>query len=93
MDHFLSYSALGETRHGVDPCLLASCSLFTKIDCKGIKMAKRLPKLRDQNLVELEIPVGAGLSLTNKNGHIHFWMYDNFDPVSAINQVIENDAA
>lgn len=93
IEDFLSYAALGQTRRNADPCDLASCSLFANEYCEGFKTARKFPKLREKPVARVSIPLGSGMSVVNKKGHIHFWMYNSFDPVSSVVEVIRSDAA
>lgn len=93
IDDFKSYAALGQRRPNTDPCELASCSFFKDSGCKGFKAARKLPKLRQKPVARLSIPQGSGKSTVNEKGHIHFWMYVSFDPLTHIQEVIEYDAA
>ena len=86
-DHFLSHAALGKFLPKVDPCVLAACSLFSSTDCPGFKKASKLPKFKKSKIAELSLPQGAGESVTDKSGHINFWMYSHFDPVAAVVRV------
>lgn len=90
---FLSYAALGQTRSNADPCDLASCSLFANEHCEGFKTARKFPKLREKPVAKVSFPAGSGMSIVNKKGHIHFWMFRTFDPISSVVEVIQNDAA
>jgi len=93
VDDFLSYAALGQTRRNADPCDTASCSLFKSEDCEGFRTARKFPKLRTKPVAKMSIPTGAGMSIVNKKGHIHFWMYKCFDPLKHVVEVIPHDAA
>lgn len=88
MNCFLSQNAKGEIRPGVDPCGLASCSLFESTKCEGFLSARKFPKLRGLSSVRLSIPKGAGVSKKDSRGHIHFWMFADFDPISRIEELV-----
>ena len=92
-DDFASFAALGQTRIQVDPCDLASCSLFTSIDCEAFVHARKFPKLRSLNIAFLNIDSNLGRSKTSRKGHIHFWMYRICDPVSCVIKVETTNAA
>lgn len=79
---FASHAAQGSPPPGgVDACRWASCSFFLT---KGAAM-KRLPKIRKRFkfVTRLRIPKGAGLS-KEARGHIDFWFFKTFDPLSAV---------
>ncbi len=80
--HFDSYAAKEKPRpEVVDLCRWSSCSFFL-----AKKTAiKLLPKLRGRFkfLACLKVPEGSGLS-KEKKGHIDFWFFNTFDPLSAI---------
>jgi hypothetical protein len=90
---FLSFAALGQKRRNANPCDLASCSLFANEYCEGFKTARKFPKLREKPVAKVSIPSGSGMSIVNKKGHIHFWMFKAFDPVGSVVEVIQSDAA
>ena len=87
-DHFASYAKLGKPKPPtVDPCSWASCSLFTSLT--HLRNMSALPKIRDAGapfVAKLSLPVGAGMSRL-KRKHVDFWMFDTFDPTSAVSQV------
>lgn len=92
LDDFKSHAALGLVRRPiVSECDFASCSLFVSKDI-AYKLASRLPKPRFSRpyLAKLSIPNGAGMSLENKKTtHVHFWMFNGFNPLNAILTVEE----
>lgn len=83
---FASHAFLGkEPKFPVDPCKWASCSFFR--DKKKISdISKKLPKPRTfaNFIAQLDIPADTGRWKEDKKGHIDFWMYASFDPLSAI---------
>jgi len=89
---FDSYNKLNKPPYDADPCIRAACSLFRSK--KEALTAIKLPGLKGHSFIaELDIPAGAGVSKCNdKNGHIRMWMYDTFDPISAIKKVEELSA-
>ena len=74
-------------REGVSDCDHASCSLFI-----GNKTTERMLKLQKwRNFaarVELNIPAGSGLSISDGT-HVHFWAFDSFSFSTAIVRVVE----
>jgi hypothetical protein len=90
---FSSFAALGENRRGCDPCDLASCSLFESERCESFRNAVRLPRLRSKKIAEISIPLGSGLSTRNSSGHIHFWRFASFDPISSVKEVRDHGYA
>jgi hypothetical protein len=56
--------------------------LFRKL--AQARRVAELPKLRAKGakLARLAIPAGSGKWTENKKSHIHFWMYDTFDPIT-----------
>jgi hypothetical protein len=90
---FDSYHAQGKAcPPGADLCRWASCSLFvSKGHAAGVI---KLPKVRARftHFAVLRIAPDSGYSLAN-GGHIDFWMFKNFDPVSAVVTIeeIEHD--
>lgn len=72
--HFSSKYKQGiPVANGVDPCVWASCSIFTKI--KPLLSIKRL-KAENPFLAKLAIPKGTGRHVSNSSrGHIDFWSY------------------
>ncbi len=92
VEDFHSHRALGLQIKGATECDLAACSLFTCTKSKGFIRARKFPRLRNKAVAVLDIPEGAGLSLINSDGHVNFWMYNSFDPLSAVTEVYENEA-
>lgn len=92
--HFLSKRALGEEPLPTsDPCGFSSCSLFGTL--KQIhRIASHFPKYRQgqATIVQLSIPERSGLWTCNKKHHIHFWMYEEFDPLAAVVGEVARDA-
>jgi hypothetical protein len=84
---FHSHAELGKQRpDSVSECEWRSCSLFRD----GIGALRRLPKLRNRHkyMAEIAVPKGAGLWTAQKN-HVHFWMYDTFEPCKAVVSIEE----
>jgi hypothetical protein len=82
-DHFESLAAKGKQMPpGMDPCRWASCSL-----CCNMKVVHKKRKLKSlqkyTHVAKMKIAAGSGTLLIG-GGHIDFWMYDTFDPISAI---------
>jgi hypothetical protein len=85
-DHFESLAAKGiPMPPGMDPCRWASCSLCC--DMETVRKKRKLKNLRKYtHVASMKIAVGSGMLLI-RGGHIDFWMYDTFDPISAIVRV------
>lgn len=66
-----------------DLCKWASCSLYQDMEIlrKKRDTFKNLRKF--EYVAKLKIKVCSGFTLV-ANGHIDFWMFDTFDPISAI---------
>jgi len=87
IDHFESHAAKGKPMPpDMDPCRWASCSLCG--DMEAVQKKLKLKSLRRSitHVAKMKIAVGSGM-LHIKGGHIDFWMYDTFDPISAIVRV------
>lgn len=87
---FMSHAALGKKAlHPVDPCKWASCSLF-RSKTQVVNISARLPKPRSfANFVaELNIPAGSGKWMEGKRGHIDFWAYAAFNPLTAVSTTV-----
>lgn len=88
-DDFVSHAALGKkAAFPVDPCRWASCSLF-RDKSQIANISSKLPKPRTfaNFIAELTIPAGSGRWIEGKKGHIDFWMYGAFDPLTAVTTV------
>ncbi len=82
---FDSYAAQGiplPDGIGVCACRWASCSLYS--DLATVQKKRKLKNLKKYRFVaELKIAEKSG-RLKDSSSHIDFWMYDNFDPLTAI---------
>jgi hypothetical protein len=82
---FASYAARGKPLPdgiGVCACRWASCSLF--LDLETVRKKRKIKSLQKYRFVaELKIAAKSG-RMKELYGHIDFWMYDHFDPLSAI---------
>jgi hypothetical protein len=90
IEHFWSHKLRGLNKpNGVDDCRFCSCSLFT--DPMAARAVARLPKMRPHSthIASVNIPTGAGVSMFGANSnHVDFWMYDTFDMVGAVADVV-----
>lgn len=83
-EHFRSNRFLNKPMAGVgDECRHASCSLCTTIE--RARKFSALPKVKPKGpfIAKVAIPQGGGMSLL-KNDHIDLWIYDDFDPLTAV---------
>lgn len=82
-EHFRSHRYLGIPSSSGDECRHASCSLWTSAD--RARQIAEFPKLKPRNpwIASMIIPKGSGLSRA-KRDHIDLWIYDDFDPLSAV---------
>jgi hypothetical protein len=83
-DAFASAAAkLEPIPEGVSPCRWASCSLFSDLETV-IKKRNTFKKLRKYMFAaQVNIP-GASGKMVQDSKHIDFWMYDTFDPLTAV---------
>ena len=88
MEDFLSHNAKGHiNRRNADECAFASCSLFNSI--ARVRELAKTQFFKKMHAAELNIPKNSGKYTVGSKGHIDFWMYDSFDPLSAIVQVLK----
>lgn len=84
---FDSHEKLGrKNRNGASACDFASCSLMDKERAKNMSKNQFFKK---KLASRLEVPAASGKHLANDKGHIHFWMYEDFDPVKAVVETIK----
>ena len=86
-EHFRSQRYLNrQLSPGGDECRHASCSLCATIE--RARLFCGLPKVKAKVplIAHMSIPQGSGRQLTKKD-HIDFWIYDDFDPCSAVVEV------
>jgi hypothetical protein len=82
---FLSHHGLGKKRpSSIDPCRWASCSVFR--DTKPLTELQalcKLPNLAHMKFVlKMKIRETSGVILPGPKGHIDFWQYAEFDPLT-----------
>ncbi|WP_306734519.1 hypothetical protein [Marimonas arenosa] len=84
---FDSHAKLGKpNRKGASECDFASCSLF---DTKAAKNMAKNQFFKRKFASRLDIPASSGKHLANSKGHVHLWMYDEFDPVKAVVETVK----
>jgi hypothetical protein len=89
LEHFKSHAARGDKKPpSVDSCRFSSCSLFT--EHLVAKNVANLPKMRAKNpkIAQVSVPEGSGAWI-QQGVHVDLWIYDHFDPVTAVIAVEE----
>lgn len=88
-DDFKSYAALGNTKVGVDPCRLSSCSFRVRdTPIHVLAGMRKLPGLKHcTHLAHVLVDENSGKAKISSYGHIDLWLYASFDPLKAIQKI------
>jgi hypothetical protein len=85
--NYVSRAYLGKSPNGASECGERSCSLWTSAE--AAKAAQKIGFFRTKKVAILNVPEGSGVHVIAKTGHIDFWMYKDFNPLSSVWTVVE----
>lgn len=82
--NFASHRALGKNSGSASECDARSLSLQWPDAVPGLLSAKKTAFFKKMKIALLSVPEGAGRSIDNNRGHVHLWMYADYDPHGSI---------